>query len=189
MRSLSRTPGVQSATGPPSLVQFVNTQSTGTVRDRFVEDIQICKAGVQKCCSLQIAPKGPVNIRERSGSRTHVVKGTTSPPSLVQFVYTQPTTAIRDRVDEVVHIRTAGIRKCHSLQIVPHSMVTCHLGSISCTPGVQGATGPPSLVQFVYTQPTTAVRRPTSGSNTDSYSRCTKMSFTANCCPRYGKLV
>ena len=57
------------------------------------------------------------------------------------------------RLRGAVQIRTAGVRKCHLLQIVLHGMVNWRERSQSCTPAVQGATGPPSLIQFVYTQP------------------------------------
>ena len=45
-RSKGRTPGVQGATGPPSLVQLLYTESTGTVRDRFERGVQIRTASV-----------------------------------------------------------------------------------------------------------------------------------------------
>ena len=52
------------------------------------------------------------------------------------------------------------------------------------TLGVQGATGLFSLVKLVYIQPNATVRRPTSESCTEPYSRCTKMSLAAHCLPR-----
>ena len=53
-RSNGRTPGVQGATGPLSLVQLLYPESTGTVRDRFEGGVHIHTAGVQKYRSLQI---------------------------------------------------------------------------------------------------------------------------------------
>ena len=89
-----------------------------------------------------------------------------------------------DRFVGGVQSRTAGVRKCRSLQIVRHDLVNMLEWCNGRTPGVQGATGLRSLVQLVYTQPNATVRRPTSESCTDSYSRCTKMPFTADCSPR-----
>ena len=94
-RSNGRTPGVQGATGPPSLVQLLYTESTGTVRDRFEGIIQIRTAGVRKCRSLHIVYHGLVNIREQSKGRTPGVQVAMGPLSLVQFVYTQPDRAVR----------------------------------------------------------------------------------------------
>ena len=65
-----RTPGVQGATGPPSLVQLLYTESTGTVRDRFEGVVQIRTAGVQKCRSLQIIRHDLVNMLEWSNVHT-----------------------------------------------------------------------------------------------------------------------
>ena len=45
-RSNSFTPGVQGATGPPSVVQLLYTGSTGTVRDRFEGIVQIRTTGI-----------------------------------------------------------------------------------------------------------------------------------------------
>ena len=50
------------------------------------------------------------------------------------------------RLGGAVQIRTAGAGKCSSLQIVRHGPMKCHERSRSRTPGVQGATGSPSLV-------------------------------------------
>ena len=49
-----------------------------------------------------------------------------------------------------VQICTAGVRKCRSQQIVLHDLLNMIEQSNACTPGVQGATGPPSLVQLAY---------------------------------------
>ena len=89
-RSNGRTPGVQAVTGPPSLVQLLYTESTGTVRDRFEGIVQIRTAGVRKCRSLHIVYHGLVIIREQSKGRTPGVQVAMGPLSLVQFVYTQP---------------------------------------------------------------------------------------------------
>ena len=69
-RSNGRTTGVQGATGPPSLVQFLYTESTGTVRDQFDGGVQIRAAAVRKCHSLHIVCHGLVNIRQWSKGRT-----------------------------------------------------------------------------------------------------------------------
>ena len=93
--SNGRTPGVQGATGPPSLVQLLYTESTGTVRDRFEGGVQFRTAAVRKFHLLHIVCHGMVNIRERSKGRTPGVQGAMEPLSLVQFVYTQPNTTVR----------------------------------------------------------------------------------------------
>ena len=183
-RSNGRTPGVQGAMGPHSLVQLLYTEYTGTVRDQFAGGVQIRTAGVRKYRSLNIVCIGLVNIQQRSKGHTPGVQGAMGPLSLVQFVYTQPTKAVRNLLEAAVQIRTAGVHKCRTLQIVRHGIVNVFEWSNGRTPGVQGATGPSSLVQLVYTQPNATVRRPTSESCTDSYSRCTKMPFTADCSPR-----
>ena len=94
-----------------------------------------------------------------------------------------------DRFEGVVHILTAGVQKCRSLQIVRHDLVNMLERSNVHTAGVQRETGHPSLVQFKYTQPNAAVRRPTSESCIDPYSRCPKMPLTPYCLPRPGKHV
>ena len=58
------TPGVQGATGTPSLVQLLYTESTGIVMDRFVGGVQSRTAGVRKCRSLQIVRHDLVNMLE-----------------------------------------------------------------------------------------------------------------------------
>ena len=55
-------------------------------------------------------------------------------------------------------IRTAGVRKFRSLQIVHHGLVNLLERSNGRTPGVQGATGHPSLVELLYTESTGTVR-------------------------------
>ena len=111
-RSNGRTPGVQGATGPPSLVQLLYTESTGTVRDRFEGIVQIRTAGVRKCRSQQIVLHDLLNMLERSNGRTPGVQGATGLRSLVKLVYTQPTKAVRDLLEEAVQIRIAGVHKC-----------------------------------------------------------------------------
>ena len=71
---------------------------------------------------------------------------------------------VRDRFEGVVQIRTAGVPKCRSLQIVRHDLVNMLERSNVHTPGVQGATGPPNLVHLVYTEPNATVRHPNSES-------------------------
>ena len=117
-QSNGRTPGVQVAMGPLSLVRFVYTQPDSIVRSPNFGSCTDPHSTYTKYRSLQIVRQGPMNYRERFGSRTH---------------------------------------------------------------GVQRAMGHPSLVQFVYTQPNAAVRRPTLESCTDPYTRCMKMSFAADC--------
>ena len=85
-RSNGRTPGVQGATGSPSLGQLLYTESTATVRDRFQGGVQIGTAGVRICCSLHIVCQDLVNIRERSKGRTPGVQRTTGLRSLVKLV-------------------------------------------------------------------------------------------------------
>ena len=94
---------------------------------------------------------------------------------------------VRDRFERGVQIRTAGVRKCRSLHFVCNGLVNIFEQSNVHTPGVQGATGPPNLVHLVYTEPNATVRRPTSDSCTDPYTRRTKMSFAVDCLPRPGK--
>ena len=86
---------------------------------------------------------------EQSNGRTPGVQGVTGPPSLIQLLYTESTGAVRDRFEGIVQIRTAGVQKCRLLQIVLHSLVSTLEGSNGRTPGVQGPTGPPSLVQLL----------------------------------------
>ena len=66
--------------------------------------------------------------------------------------------AVRNQLGEAVQIRTAGVHKCRSWQIVRHGLVNMLEQSNGRTPGVQGATGPPSLVQLLYTESTGTVR-------------------------------
>ena len=120
---------------------------------------------------------------ERYNGRTPGVQGTAEPPSLVQLLYTQSTGTVKYRLLGGVQSRTAGVRKCRSLQIVVHDLVNMFEWSNGRTPGVQGATGLRSLVQLVYTQPNATVRRPTLESCTDPYSRCTKISFAIDYSP------
>ena len=124
---------------------------------------------------------------ERSNGRTPGVQGATKLRSLLKLVYTQPTKAVGNVLEEAVQIRTAGQHKCRSLQFVRHSLVNIFERSNVHTPGVQGATGPPNLVHLVYTEPNATVRHPTSDSCTDPYTRCTKMSFAVDCQPWTGK--
>ena len=121
-----------------------------------------------------------MNTLEQSNGRTTGVQGATGPLHLVQLLYTESKGNVRDRFDGGVQILAAAVRKCHSLHIVCHGLVNIRERSKGRTPGVQGAMGPLSLVQFVYTQPDSLVRRPTFGSCTDPYSRCTKMPFAAD---------
>ena len=53
-----------------------------------------------------------------------------------------------------VQSRTAGVRKCRSLQIVRHDLVNMLEWCNGHTHGVQGAKGPPSLVELLYTEST-----------------------------------
>ena len=117
-RSNGRTPGVQAVTGPPSLVQLLYTESTGTVRDQFEGGVQIRTAGVRKCRSLHIVCHGLVNIRDRSKGRTPDVQGATGPPSLVQLLYTESTGTVRDRFEGGVY---------RSVQQVCENAVSCSL--------------------------------------------------------------
>ena len=116
--SNSRTPGVQRETGPPTLVQLLYTESTGTVRDRFEGIIQIRTAGVRKCRSLHIVYHGLVNIREQSKGRTPGVQVAMGPLSLVQFVYTQPDRIVRSPTLGSCTDPHSKYTKYHSLQIV-----------------------------------------------------------------------
>ena len=95
---------------------------------------------------------------ERSNGRIPGVQGATGPSSLTQLLYTESTGTVRDRFDGGIQIRTVGVRKCRSLQIVRHSLVNMLERSNGRTPGVQGATGPPNLVQLLYTESTGTVR-------------------------------
>ena len=55
-RSNGPTPGEQGVARPPSLVQLLYTESTGTVRDRFEGGVQIRTAGVRNAvCSILFA--------------------------------------------------------------------------------------------------------------------------------------
>ena len=121
---------------------------------------------------------------EWSNGRTPGVQGATGPPSLVQLLYTESTGIVMDRFVGGVQSRTAGVRKCRSLQIVRHDLVNMLEWCNGRTGGVQGAMGLRSLVQLVYTQPNATVRRPTSENCTDPYSRCTKMPFVTDYSPR-----
>ena len=125
-----------------------------------------------------------MNSLERSNGHTTGVVGATGPLSLVQLQYTESTGTVRDQFDGGVQIRSAAVRKCHSLHIVCHDLVNIRERSKGRTPGVQGAMGPVSLVPFVYTQPDSTVQSHNFGSSTDPYSRCTKMPLTADCSPR-----
>ena len=187
--SNGRTPGVQGATGLRTLVRLLYTQPMKAVRNLLEEAVQIRTAGVHKCHSLQIVSHGIVNMLERYNSHTSGVQETAGPPSLVQLLYTQSTGIVKERFVGGIQICTAGVHKCRSLQIVQHDLVNMFEWSNGHTPGVQGATGLRSLVQLVYTQPNATVRRPTSESCTDPYSRCKKMPFAADCLPRPSELA
>ena len=63
-----------------------------------------------------------------------------------------------DRFVGGVQSRTTGVRKCHLLQIVRYDLVNMLEWCNGCTAGVQGATGPPSLRQLLYTESTGTVR-------------------------------
>ena len=95
---------------------------------------------------------------ERSNGCTPGVQGATGLRSLVRLVYTHPTKAVRILQEEAIQIRTAGVHKCRLQQIVRHGLVNMIEQSNGRTPGVQGATGPPSLVQLLYTESTGSVR-------------------------------
>ena len=99
--SNGRTPGVKGATRPPSLVQLLYTESTGTVRDRFEGIVQICTAGLRKSHSLQIYRQNLVNMLEWSNGRTPGVQGATETPSLVQLLFTESTGTVRDRFEGI----------------------------------------------------------------------------------------
>ena len=119
--------------------------------------VQIRTAGVRKCRLLQIVLHGLVNIVERSNRHTPGVQGATGLRSLVKLVYTQPTKAVRKLLEEAVQIRTVGVHKYRSLQILRHDLFNMLEQSNGRTTGVQEATGLRSLAKLVYTQPTTAV--------------------------------
>ena len=59
---------------------------------------------------------------------------------------------------EAVQIRTAGVRKFCSQQIVLHDLLNMLEQSNGHTADVQGATGLRCLAKLVYTQPTNAVQ-------------------------------
>ena len=109
---------------------------------------------------------------EWSNGRTPSVQGATGPASLVQLLYTESTGIVMDRFVGGVQSRTAGVRKCHSLQIVRHDLVNMLEWCNRRTPGVQGATGLRSLLKLVYTQQTKAVRNLLEAA-VDPYSGCT----------------
>ena len=93
--SNGRTPGVQVAMGPLSLVQFVYTKPDSTVRSPTFGS---CKDPHSKCTkyrSPQIIRHRTMNCRERPVNRTHRVHRATGHLSLIQFVYTQPNTTVR----------------------------------------------------------------------------------------------
>ena len=52
-----------------------------------------------------------------SNSKTPGVQGATALRSLIKLVYTEPTKAVRDLLEEAVLIRTAGQHKCRSLRV------------------------------------------------------------------------
>ena len=95
---------------------------------------------------------------EWCNGRAAVVQGATGLRSLVQVVYTQPTKAVQDQMEAAVQIRTAGVYKCRSRQIVRHGIVNIFEWSNGHTPGVQVAARPPSLVQLLYTESMRTVR-------------------------------
>ena len=88
---------------------------------------------------------------EWSNGRTPGVQGPKGPPSLVEVLYTESTRIAIDRFVGGVRSRTAGVRKCHSLQIVCQDLVNMLVWCNGRTAGVQRATGLCSLVQLVYT--------------------------------------
>ena len=114
------TPGVQGATGPHSLVQLAYSDLLQLLGVRLRRAVQIHTAGRRKCRSLHIVYHGLVNMFELSNGRTPGVQGATGPPSFVQLLYTESTRIVMDRFVGGVQSRTAGVRKCRSLQIVRH---------------------------------------------------------------------
>ena len=140
------------------MVNLVYTQPTKAVRDLLEEAVQICIVGQHKYRSLHLVLHGLVNMLEQSNGRTQGVQRATGPPSSVQLLYTESTGTVRDRFEGVVQIHTAGVRKCRSLHTVCHGLMNMFERSNAHTPGVQGATGLPSLVQLLYTHATGTVK-------------------------------
>ena len=136
-RSNGRTPDIQGVTGPPSLIQLLYTDSTGTVTDRFEGIVQIRTAGVRKCRSLHIVYHGLVNIREQSKGRTPGVQVAMGPLSLVQFVYTQPDSIVRSPNFRSCTDPHSKYTKYRSLQIVRQGPMNYRERSGSRTHGVQ----------------------------------------------------
>ena len=94
----------------------------------------------------------------RSNGKTPGVHGATGLRSLVKLVYTQPTKAVQDLLEEPVQIRIAGQHKCRSLHFVIHGLVNMLERSNGRAPGVQRATGLPSSIQLLYTESTGTAR-------------------------------
>ena len=97
--SNAHTPGVQGATGPPNLVQFLYTEYTGIVMDPYVGGVQSRTTVVRKCRSLQIVRYDLMNKLEWCNGRTAGVQGATGPPSLIQLLYTESMGTVKDRFD------------------------------------------------------------------------------------------
>ena len=112
--------------------------------------VQIRTAGVRKCRSQQIVLHDLLNMLERSNGHTPGVQGATGLRCLAKLVYTQATKSVQNQMEAAVQIRTAVVQKCRLLQIVCHGLVNMIGWSNGHTPGLQGATGPPSLVQLEY---------------------------------------
>ena len=73
---------------------------------------------------------------EWCNGRTPGVQGATGLRSLLKLVYTQQTKAVRNLLEAAVQIRTAGVYKCRSLQIVRHGIVNIFEWSNGRTSGV-----------------------------------------------------
>ena len=149
-RSNACTPGVQGATGPPSFVQLLYTESKVTVMDRFKGGVQIRIATVRKCHSLHIVCHRLVNIWELSKSHIPGVQVAMEPLSLVPFCTLSLIALYGAQISGAIQTRTVCVHKCRLLQIVRHGLVNMMEWSNDCATGVQGATGPPSLLQPAY---------------------------------------
>ena len=150
--------------GHPSFVQFVYTQPNAAVRRPIRRAVQIRTPGVRKCRSLHIVCHGLVNIREQSKGHTPRVQVAMGPLSLVQLVDIQLHSAVRILTFGICTDPHSKCTKYRSPQIVRYGTVNCRERLGNRTHGVHRATGHPSLVQLVYTQPNAALRRPTSES-------------------------
>ena len=153
---------------------------------RLEGTVQVHTAVVRKCCSRQIVPQGLVNCCEHF-RLAHLVYKSYGTSNLCTVCVHILRKLYGVRLEGTVQIRTAGVRKPRLRQIVRHDLVKFRERLRSRTPSVERPTGPPNLVQFVYTA-YGSCKASEFRDRKEPYSGCTKMPFNLDCLPRPGEV-